>query len=388
MSSFLIHLFSSHFSINHFFSMSKEQQRLSLPKDGWEGLKENFAKDATSGFVVFLLALPLSLGIARASEFPPLMGVITAIIGGLVTTFFTGSQLTIKGPAAGLIVIVAGAVTEFGGGVEGWKLTLGVMVIAGLFQILFGVLKWGKFVDIFPLSAVHGMLAAIGLIIIAKQVPVLLNVDPSLVSGKGPLALFAAIPLFIQNLDPQVSIIGGISLVIMMGWPFVKHPALKQIPAPLLVLLLTIPLGMYMNLGSTAPAYTLVKVGNLIEQIGIKVDFSGISQAGIFVKYVIMVALVGSLESLLTVKAIDMLDPWKRKSDPNKDMIAIGIANTLSAVFGGLPMISEVARSSANVANGGRTRWANFFHGLFLLLSALLAYQVLELIPMPRWQRC
>lgn len=361
--------------------MSKEQKTFSLPKDGWEGLKENFSKDITSGFVVFLLALPLSLGIARASEFPPIMGVITAIIGGLVATFFTGSKLSIKGPAAGLIVIVAGAVTEFGGGLEGWQLTLGVMVVAGLCQILFGVLKWGKFVDIFPLSAVHGMLAAIGLIIIAKQVPVLLNVDPPLVSGKGPLALFAAIPLFIQNLDPQVSFIGGGSLIIMMGWGFIKHPALKQIPAPLLVLLFAIPAGLYMNLGTSAPAYTLVKVGNLIEQIGMKVDFSGLSHVGIFVKYVIMVALVGSLESLLTVKAVDRLDPWKRKSDPNKDMIAIGIGNTLAAILGGLPMISEVARSSANVANGGRTRWANFFHGLFLLIAGLLAYQLLELIP-------
>lgn len=361
--------------------MSEERKVLSAPKDGWEGLKENFAKDATAGFVVFLLALPLSLGIASASEFPPIMGVVTAIIGGLVATFFTGSQLAIKGPAAGLIVIVAGAVGEFGGGAEGWRMALGVMVIAGLLQILFGILKWGKFVDIFPLSAVHGMLAAIGLIIIAKQIPVLLNVDPSLMKGKGPLELLASIPEFFAHLDPKVSIIGAVSLAIMLGWGFIKHPVLKQIPAPLLVLLVAIPASLILRLGDTAPAYTLVKVGKLAEQVGVNVSFSGLNEITIFIKYVIMVALVGSLESLLTVKAIDMLDPWKRKADPNKDMIAIGIANSLTAILGGLPMISEVARSSANVAQGGRTRWANFFHGLFLLLSALLAYQVLELIP-------
>ncbi len=360
--------------------MNNKRAVLSTPKTGWEGFKENFAKDATAGFVVFLLALPLSLGIASASQFPPIMGVVTAIIGGLVATFFTGSQLAIKGPAAGLIVIVAGAVTEFGGGAEGWRLALGVMVVAGILQILFGVLKWGKFVDIFPLAAVHGMLAAIGLIIIAKQIPVLLNVNPELMAGKGPLELFAAIPEFFANLDPQVSIIGGVSLAIMLGWGMIKQPLLKQIPAPLLVLLFAIPMGRYMNL-ATAPGYTLVKVGNMVEQLGINVNFGGLSHPGIFVKYVIMVALVGSLESLLTIKAIDLLDPYKRKSDPNKDMIAIGIANTLAAVVGGIPMISEVARSSANVAHGGRTRWANFFHGLFLLLSALLAYQVLEMIP-------
>ena len=352
-----------------------------VPLDGLAGLKQNFHQDATSGFVVFLLALPLSLGIAAASEFPPIMGVVTAIIGGIVATFFSGSQLAIKGPAAGLIVIVADAVGAFGGGVEGWRLALGVMVVAGVIQILMGVLKWGKFVDIFPLSAVHGMLAAIGLIIIAKQAPVLLNVDPALASGKGPLALFASIPEFIRNLDPNVALIGITSLVIMFAWNFVKHPKLKQIPAPLLVLLFAIPASLILDLKNTAPDYTLVVVGRLADQVGLNASAEGISQTGIFIKFVIMVSLVGTLESLLTVKAIDGLDPWKRKADPNKDVIAIGISNSLAGLLGGLPMISEVARSSANVNQGGRTRWANFFHGLFLLLSALLAYQLLELIP-------
>lgn len=361
--------------------MTNPQSLPPPPQDGLAGLRENFRADATSGFVVFLLALPLSLGIAAASEFPPLMGVLTAIIGGLVATFFTGSPLSIKGPAAGLIVIVADAVGAFGGGVEGWRLALGVMVVAGLIQILMGVLKWGKFVDIFPLSAVHGMLAAIGLIIIAKQIPVLLNVDPSLASGKGPIALFGAVPSFFAALDPQVALIGGGSLVIMLGWGFVRHPLLKQIPAPLLVLLFAIPTGLILDLKNSAPEYTLVQVGRLVNQIGINASAEGISQTGIFIKFVIMVSLVGTLESLLTVKAIDSLDPWKRKADPNKDVMAIGISNTLAGLLGGLPMISEVARSSANVAQGARTRWANFFHGLFLLLSALLAYQVLELIP-------
>jgi uncharacterized protein YbcC (UPF0753/DUF2309 family)/MFS superfamily sulfate permease-like transporter len=361
--------------------MNQNNRTDSLPKDGWEGFKQNISKDATAGFVVFLLALPLSLGIARASEFPPIMGVLSAIIGGLLATFFTGSKLTIKGPAAGLIVIVAGAVTEFGGGVEGWRLALGVMVVAGLLQILFGLLKWGKYVDIFPLSAVHGMLAAIGLIIIAKQVPVLLNVDPSLSAGKGPLELIASIPSFFLHLDPKISIIGGVSLAIMLFWRFIKHPMIKQIPAPLIVLIFAIPASLYLHMDETSPAYSLVKVGSLVEQIGINVDFSGWSQTGIFIKFVIMVSLVGSLESLLTVKAIDMLDPWHRKSDPNKDIIAVGIANTFTAFLGGIPVISEVARSSANVLNGGRTRWANFFHGLFLLISVLLAYKVLEMIP-------
>lgn len=121
------------------------KDKLTLPKDGIEGLKENFSTDAISGFIVFLLALPLSLGIAKASEFPPIMGLITAIIGGIVVSLLSGSRLTIKGPAAGLIVIVAGAVSEFGGGETGWHLALGAMVVAGIVQILFGVFKLGKF---------------------------------------------------------------------------------------------------------------------------------------------------------------------------------------------------------------------------------------------------
>ena len=354
-----------------------------VPADGLAGLKENFKADAISGFIVFLLALPLSLGIAKASEFPPIMGLLTAIIGGLLVSFFMGSRLTIKGPAAGLIVIVAGAVAEFGQGDAnlGWKLALGAMVVAGLFQILFGVLKLGKLADFFPLSAIHGMLAAIGIIIIAKQIPILLNDNPVLAKGMGPLELLANIPNFIMNLDPKASIIGLVSLAVMMGWPYIKNKSIKMIPAPLVVLLFAIPCELFMHFKETEPAYALVKIGSLVDNINLNASFDGFSQTGLFIKYVIMFALVGTLESLLTVKAIDLLDPFKRKSDMNKDLIAVGLGNTVAALFGGLPMISEVARSSSNVNNGAVTRWANFFHGFFILMFVLLAAPVLEMIP-------
>lgn len=354
-----------------------------VPSDGILGLKENFKTDAISGFIVFLLALPLSLGIAKASEFPPIMGLLTAIIGGLIVSLFMGSKLTIKGPAAGLIVIVAGAVAEFGKGdpILGWKLALGAMVVAGLTQILFGLLKLGKLADFFPLSAIHGMLAAIGIIIIAKQIPVFLNVDPILAKGKGPLDLLVNIPNFIINLDLKATFIGFVSLAIMLGWPFLKNKTIKMIPAPLLVLLFAIPSELLMNFKETEPAYALVKIGNLAENLHVNVSFDGFAQTGIFFKYVLMFALVGSIESLLTVKAVDLMDPYKRKSNMNQDLIAIGIGNTITAVFGGLPMISEVARSSSNVNNGAKTRWANFFHGFFVLIFLLLATPILELIP-------
>jgi MFS superfamily sulfate permease-like transporter len=354
-----------------------------IPADGLAGLRENFKTDAISGFIVFLLALPLSLGIAKASEFPPVMGLLTAIIGGVLVSFIMGSRLTIKGPAAGLIVIVAGSVAEFGQGdnVLGWKLALGAMVVAGIVQILFGVFKLGKLADFFPISAIHGMLAAIGIIIIAKQIPVLLNNNPALGKGKGPLELLANIPNFIMNLDLKASIIGVVSLAIMIGWPYIKNKNIKMIPAPLVVVLFAIPCELFIHFKETEPPYALVKIGNFVDSLGMNASFAGLSQTGVFIKYVIMFALVGTLESLLTVKAIDLLDPFKRKSDMNKDLIAVGLGNTLAAFMGGLPMISEVARSSSNVNNGAKTRWANFFHGLFILLFVLVASPVLEMIP-------
>ena len=359
----------------------KTSVKLKVPKDGWAGLKENFAADATAGFVVFLLAMPLSLGIAKASDFPPIMGLVTAIIGGILVSVISGSRLTIKGPAAGLIVVVAGAVAAFGGGETGWKLALGAMVVAGLVQVLFGLFKFGKLVDVFPLSAIHGMLAAIGIIIIVKQIPVFLAVNPDLFKGLSTVGMITAIPSFFLNLDPKAALIGVFSLAIMLGWPFLKGYKLGKVPAPLMVLLVAIPAQLAMDFAQTAPSYALLKIGNLMDSLALNADFSGVFQTGIFIKYVIMFALVGSLESLLTVKAIDLADPYRRKSNTNKDLIAVGVGNTASAFLGGLPMISEVARSSANVNQGAKTRWANFFHGVFLLVFVLVATPVIEMIP-------
>lgn len=353
---------------------------LEIPKDGFEGLKQNWTNDAVSGFLVFLLALPLSLGIAKASEFPPAMGVLTAMVGGLFVSFFAGSRLTIKGPAAGLITICAGAVMEMGGGTEGWKLALGAIVIAALIQIVFGWLKFGSLSDFFPHSAVHGMLAAIGLIIFSKQIHILLGIDPAILKGKEPVELFEMIPSSLVHEDPRVTLVGIISLIIIFGLPLIKGKLIKKIPAPVVVLLVTIPLAWIMDFKHTEPAFDMVKIGDFWQNIGINADFS-LMGSFVFWKYVIMFLFVNSLESLLTVKAIDGLDPWKRISNPNKDLMAVGAGNALSGLLGGLPMISEVARSSANVNFGARTRWSNFFHGFFLLAAMLLFIPVIEMIP-------
>lgn len=351
-----------------------------IPKDGLDGLKQNWRSDAMSGFLVFLLALPLSLGIAKASEFPPAMGVLTAMVGGLLVSFFAGSRMTIKGPAAGLITICAGAVTELGGGTQGWQLTLGVIVVASLIQVGLGFMKLGSLSDFFPHSAVHGMLAAIGLIIFSKQIHILLGIDPATLKGLEPIALYEMIPHSIMNEDPRVTFVGLISLIIIFGMPMLKFPLAKKLPPPMIVLLVTIPLALIMDFKHTEPAFDMVKIGDFWGTVGFSADFSAISSF-VFWKYVVMFLFVNSLESLLTVKAIDGLDPYKRISNPNKDLVAVGIGNGVSSLLGGLPMISEVARSSANIAFGGRTRWANFFHGFFLLVAMIAFIPVIEMIP-------
>jgi MFS superfamily sulfate permease-like transporter len=373
----------------------------SLPKDGFEGLKQNFSSDALSGFLVFLLALPLSLGIAGASDFPPIYGLITAMIGGLVVSFFAGSLLTIKGPAAGLIVIVAGAVSELGNGDSdlGWKLALGAVVVAGVLQVIFGLLKLGSLSDFFPLSAVHGMLAAIGIIIISKQLHILVGMNPLTEKGKPmvePIELIFELKNTILHIfkHMEVYVIGVVSLIIVFCWPLIHIKFLKKIPAALVVLVVSIPLVILLGVHNIqeiknsngvviqeafAPLLEFKKGFNDI--IGVNVSFDGISQTGTFIKFVIMFALVGSLESLLTIKAVDELDSFKRRSNTNKDLIAVGIGNIFAGVIGGLPMISEVARSSANVSNGAKTRWANFFHGVFILLFLIFAVSFSDLIP-------
>lgn len=359
--------------------MSQDQQT-STPKDGIAGLKRHFRIDITSGFIVFLLALPLSLGIAQASDFPPAMGLVTAIIGGLLVAPLAGSRLTIKGPAAGLIVVVASSVADFGGGATGWHLALGAMVVAGLLQTLFGLFKLGKFIEFFPVPAIHGMMAAIGLVIITRQIPVLVGVNATLTHGKAPLELLLLIPDFFQKLNPHTTLIGMMCFIIMVTWPSNSYGLIGKIPPALLVVLFAISAQLYLS-RHYAASISLVHLGNITNQIGINARLGGIHQPITFLKYVIMFALIGTIESLLTVKAIDMRDPYRRRSDPNKDIIAVGIGNIASAILGGMPMISEVARSSSNVANGAKTRWANFFHGLFIFIFVIATGHILEMIP-------
>ncbi len=372
-----------------------------IPADGLAGLKENWKTDLLSGFIISLIALPLCLGIAMASGVPPMAGIIAGVVGGLLLSLSSGSHLTINGPAAGLAVIVLMSIEGFKKiAPEGltpdqiemfaYQCTLAVGVGCGVIQILFGLIKAGVLSNFFPSSVVHGMLAAIGIMIFAKQFHTALGVKPQ---GKDMLEVITEIPHSIINMNPDVAIIAALSFIILIGLPLIKNKYVKMIPAPLLVILIAIPLGHYFDLEHEhkylflngheyllGPKFLVTLPSNILDGI-IMPRFDYLFTSFGF-QMMITYALVASLESLLTAAAIDKLDPFKRQSNFNRELFAKGSGNILSSMLGGLPIIAEVVRSSANVNNGAKTRWANFFHGGFLLVFILFLSQVIHQIPL------
>ena len=370
-----------------------------LPKSGLAGLKENWRSDLLSGFLVFLIALPLSLGIAMASGFPPSAGIITAIIGGILVSRISGSFVTINGPAAGLIVVVLDAVQSLGEGdaMAGYRYTLAAIVVASALQIMMGFFKAGRLSSFFPASVVHGMLAAIGIIIMAKQIHFVLGCMPE--KGSSLFSTIAQIPHSIVNLNPEIAIIGISGLVILVMWSVIKNPTLKMIPAPLIVVLVGIGLARFFDLEhehlylflpdahflphhevTIGPKFLVSISENFLSSFYFP-DFSKALNLE-FLEAVVSICLVGSLESLLSAMAVDKLDPYQRHSNLDRDLTAVGAGNLVAGLIGGLPMIAEIVRSSANVNNGAKTSWANFFHGLCLLLFVALFPRLIHSIPL------
>jgi len=339
--------------------------------------------DLSSGFYVFLLALPLSLGIAEASGFPAVMGLLTATVGGVLTSWFTGSKLSIKGPAAGLIVIVLGAVHDLGGNdpINGWMHVLLAIFVASIIQIILGLLKLGKWVDLIPPSAIKGMLAAIGVVIFSKQIYILLGIPTLDSSGNSiskPLSLLANLGPNLKLISWKVAAIGIWSFFWVWIWTKVKSPILKAIPSPLIVLVSVIPIAYFLDI----EAVYRLRFGFEFSQIwNLKIAFVPPISWWIFLKYVGLFAIIGSLESLLTVNAMHGLKP-EVVPDKDKDLISIGLGNMFASLFGGLPMISEVARSTANIDNGAKTHWSNVFHGIFIFLFMIFSSYFNELIPL------
>lgn len=364
-----------------------------LPKTGLQGLKQNWRSDLQAGFLVFLIALPLCLGISIGSGFPPSAGIITAIVGGLLVSFINGSHIVINGPAAGLIVVMFSAVQSLSDGdmLSGYRYTLAAIMLAGLIQVIMGLYKAGEFSSFFPASVVQGMLTAMGIVIIGKQSHVMLGVTPE------PGNLFSTlwqIPDSIMNPSPEIAIIGISGLAILIVWPFFKQTKLGKLPAPIAVLLTGMGLGQFFGLqyehfhfGDVdthehliAPQFLVAMPESFIDFFYFP-DFSKILTFE-FWAAVVSICLVASLESLLSATAAEKLDPYKRPTDLDRDLAGVGLGNVVSGMLGGLPMIAELVRSSANVENGAKTSWSNFLHGLILLIFVVLFPKIIHSIPL------
>lgn len=346
----------------------------------------NLKKDLPASIVVFLVALPLCLGIALASGAPLFAGVLTGIIGGIVVSAISGSQLSVSGPAAGLTVIVFGAIASLGS----YETFLLAVVLAGLIQIIFGFLKAGIIANYFPSSVIEGMLAAIGIILILKQLPHAVGFDSDFEGDESFFQAdhentFTALAAASNMISYGAVIISVLSLLIMIYWPKIKK--MSAIPAPVLVVALGIILTIvFHNTGLALSQEQLVNipvVNSFSEFTGLFSfpDFSQISNQAVWT-VAFTIAIVASIETLLSIEAVDKIDTLKRVSPTNRELLAQGVGNMTSGMLGGLPMTSVIVRSSVNVNSGGRTKMSSIYHGLWLLLSLLFIPILLNKIPL------
>ena len=358
--------------------------------------------DIPASIVVFLVALPLCLGISVASGADPISGLIAGIVGGIVVTLFSGSAMGVSGPAAGLVAIVFGAIQYFEGIDEekGFQMFLVAVVLAGVFQIILGLAKLGKLIAFFPGAVIRGMLAAIGVIIILKQIPHAFGYDKDY---EGDLAFdqadggntFTEIGNVFHSLftsseaisyGPTIIFITGILITLIWGLKFVKNSSWATIISAPLVIVIS---GAIMVLGLEGGEFNidqnhLVDLGG-IEGIGdvfrYTPDFSVLTDPRVYV-VAITLAIVASLESLLCMEATDKMDPEVRHSPPNKELIAQGVGNLLAGLIGGIPVTQVIVRSSANLQSGAKSKLSAFLHGWWLLLSVLLIPGAMEYVPL------
>ena len=345
-----------------------------------------FKHDLPAGLSVFLVALPLCLGIALASGAPLYAGILSGIIGGMMVSVLSGSQLAVSGPGAGLTTIVAASIISLGD----YKLFLLAVMVAGLFQLLLGLFKLGAIANYFPSSVIKGMLAAIGIILVSKQIPLALGYDKPDFWTSGFIQLFSADNFFgnIENFNLHITrgaiLISIISVLvlILLQQPFAKK--LKVIPAPLLVVVIGIIANiLFTNIASdfSLKQTQLVNISsNIFESISFP-DFSKIFSTSEIWKDGILIGLLATLETLLCVEAVDKLDKRNRITPVNRELIAQGIGNMTCGLLGAIPITAVVVRGAANVDAGGRTKLSAFTHGLFLLLAVLLVPFVLNKIP-------
>jgi len=348
--------------------------------------------DMLAGVVVYLVALPLCLGVALASNAPLFSGIIAGVIGGIVVTVASGSALGVSGPAAGLAVIVAAAITKLG-----YDAFLLAVVICGLLQIVLGYMRAGIISHYFPTAVIKGMLAGIGVIMILKQIPHLLGNDTSwmgelkFLEQDGHNSL-SELYYTLLSIHPVAVGIGLISLAILIIWdgPLKKiRPGISVIPAALIVVLV----GTLINEVVRIAAPALALAGEALVRLPVAesfgeflnfLKFPDISQIGNPEVYIVAItlAVIASVETLLSAEAADKLDPQKRVTPTNRELKAQGIGNLISGLLGGIPVTQVIVRSATNVSAGGKTKTAAFFHGLLLLVSAMLIPTLLNRIPL------
>jgi len=342
--------------------------------------------DLPAGLSVFLVALPLCLGIALASGAPLYAGLLSGIIGGLVVALVSGSQLAVSGPAAGLTTIVAAAIISLGD----YKIFLLAVIVAGLFQLILGLLKLGDIANYFPSSVIKGMLAAIGIILISKQIPLALGYDKPDFWTSGFLNLFSSknflgnISAFNHHITRGAILITVVSLavIILFQQPFAKK--LRVVPVPLLVVVIGIITNIVFTNAASGFSLKQTQLVNIPSNIFASITFPDFSKffSNIEIwKDGLIIGLLATLETLLCIEAIDKLDRRNRITPVNRELIAQGIGNMVCGLFGAIPMTAVVVRGAANVDAGGRTKLSAFTHGLFLLLAVLLFPFLLNKIP-------
>ncbi|GAA4317253.1 SulP family inorganic anion transporter [Flaviaesturariibacter amylovorans] len=348
--------------------------------------------DIPSSIVVFLVALPLCLGVALASKAPLFSGLIAGMIGGIVIGALSGSQLSVSGPAAGLTAIVSAAILLMPGG--SFPAFLVSVVICGVLQIAMGFARAGSIGDYVPSAVIKGMLAAIGLILILNQFPHLLGDDSQFETDEAvpPPAkkgnIFTNFFLAFGNINKIAFLIGGVCLAFHFLWEKLvtgRKGFVRLIPAPLLVVLIGIGIAQSMGGNGALDPQHLVKLpqassANEFFSFFTKPDWSVIMNSHVWITGVTL-AIVASLETLLSIEAIDDLDPYQRVTDKNRELKAQGVGNFISGMIGGLPVTSVIVRSSANVNSGAQSKKSTIMHGTLLLLCVAFIPSLLNLIP-------
>ena len=345
-------------------------------------------KDIVSGLIVFLIALPLCLGIAQASNAPLFSGIVAGIIGGIVIGYLSKSQLSVSGPAAGLVSIVVGALAEL----QAFEIFVCAVMLAGLFQVILGFLKAGTFANFFPSSVIEGMLAGIGLTIIFKQLPdaVGYNGPDQLIGMRdGERGMnFEILTGITDHIKIGALLITVIGIAILALWQTKRMKKFQLIPAGLLVVLI----GTFLNMLFKTTAGTLHLDDEFLVQLNVPTsakdffaqfsfpDFSGFLNPKVW-QFGAIIAVVASIETLLCIEATDKLDPMKRNTSGNAELKAQGIGNMLSGLIGGLPITSVIVRSSANINAGAKSKLSAIFHGVLLLTCVASIPAILNYIP-------